>query len=196
MQPNDEQMSDEEYVESFNKLLLSVAQMGIDFDKDKLELVDFVMNICDDFVEDEDKEEISNSIFNKLFESQINIYLLGCSYFVNTFKEYCSKNKIEVHIVDVDEVNLNNEESQQDIIDSTVLFLQSISERFDNPNTLDDETNSFRAKISDVISLYLDTSFIMGLTDAKVLNYLRNKQESVHFGDLQLIMETIFPKVF
>ena len=189
MDINEEPISDEQYVDSSNKIAMAVTQVGADFSKEKAELSEFIVNLCSEFVSDEDKSKISNEIYGKLFDKQIDIYLRGCEYFVNTFREYCLSNNIEVDIVDVDSINMNNGQTQQGIIDSTTLFLQIVSERFDNPIAFNSEELSFEERISEIVSLYIDTAFIMGLTDAQNLNYLNNKSGSLRFGGLTKLME-------
>lgn len=196
MRDEDKQLTEEEYANSSNKISMAMLQVGVDFQEMKDKLSTFIIGECSSFVEEDAKNDKLQKIYGEIFGAQIETYLNGCSYFLNVFVQYCSDNLIEVELVDVDEVNTLNDESQEAIIDSTTRFLQVISERFDNPNALDSDDLSFEKRISEVVSLYIDTSFIMGLTDAQSLNYFRNKSESVRFGGLTKLMEAIFSKVF
>ena len=196
MSNEDNPLTEEEYADSSNKISIAMLQVGVDFQEEKEKLSEYIIGECSSFVEDDDKNDKAQKIYGEIFGAQIEAYLNGCSYFLDVFVKYSKDNDIEVELVDVDEVNTLNDESQEAIINSTTRFLQVISERFDNPSSLDSDDLSFEKRISEVVSLYIDTSFIMGLTDAQTLNYFRNKSESVRFGGLTKLMEAIFPKVF
>ena len=189
-------LTPDEFVENTNKVSIALAQIGIYYDEEKKSLSEYIIKETSDFVEEDQKEERYDKIFGKLFESQINVYNDGAKYFIDSFVKYCEDNEINANIVDIDNVNLFNNESQEEIIDATTRLVTSISVRFDDPSSLDDEGCPYDERIKNVVSMFIDTSFIIGLTDAESLNYLVNKQDSAKFGNLSALMRSIFPRVF
>ena len=103
---------------------------------------------------------------------------------------------IDGFLVDSDMVNENNEFSKNCIIETSSLFATIISSRLADKDALDDEESPFEDRIKEVVAQYIDTAFIIGLTDAKSLNYNVNKPVSDKFDDLAAIVEAIFPTVF
>lgn len=189
-----EPMSEEEFAESSNKMSIMLTQLGVEFDSVRDSLVDRIVEACDGFTSEDEVSAKANEVYGHIFHEQIQCYLKGAEYFVTTFKQYGKKLNLDLKFVDVDTISLESDKSQSYIIDSTTKLMTIVGENMVSP--MEDDAETFRHKMNMVISMYLETSFILGLTDAKVLNYYRNKAEGVEIGELIHVLEDVFTKVF
>jgi hypothetical protein len=196
MNSNEDQITEEAYAEASNRIAIALAQFGIDFTAVRDRLVDEIITACDGFTLESELQEKSNTLYDKIFQEQLEVYLKACEYFVQMFVEYSKKYNIKVKVITVDEISVNDEESQETIIDSTTKLIARLTEYMTSPRDESDGEESLEHKMNIIISMYLDTSFILGLTTAKSVNYFANKAEGVEIGELVKALETIFPRIF
>lgn len=189
-----EPLSEDEYAEASNKMSIMLAQLGVDTSEVQSRLVDSIIEACDGFTSELEVESKANELYGLIFHEQIEGYINGASYFVKTFKEYGESLGLKLKIVNVDEISVNADTSHEYIIESTTKLLSILIEHMTSIN--EESAETFRTKINLTISMYMDTSFILGLTDAKSLNYFANKAEGVEIGELIKLLEEVFPRIF
>lgn len=196
MSLKEEPITEEAYVDASNKIAVALAQFGIDFTEVRDRLVNEIITACDGFTPECEIQEKSNALYDKIFKEQLEIYLKACEYFVYVFSEYSRKYNIDVKIITVDEISMSDEESQDAIIESTTHLISRLTEYMTSPAEELEGEESLEHKMNIIISMYLDTSFILGLTTAKTLNYFANKADGVEIGELVKALETVFPRIF
>ncbi len=196
MSINEEPLTEEAFADASNRIAIALAQFGIDFTEVRDRLVDEIVTACDGFTPESELQEKSNTLYDKIFKEQLDVYLKACEYFVYMFNEYAKKYNVKVRVVSVDEISILDEESQDTIIESTTHLISRLTEYMLSPADESEEGESLEDKMNVIISMYLDTSFILGLTTAKSLNYFANKADGVEIGELVKALETVFPRIF
>lgn len=196
MSINEEPITEEAYADASNRIAIALAQFGIDFTEVRDRLVEEILTACDGFTAESELQEKSNILYDKIFQEQLEIYLKACEYFVYMFVEYSKKYNVNVKVVTVDEISMSDEQSQETIIESTTKLISRLTEYMVSPRDESEDEESLEHKMNLIISMYLDTSFILGLTTAKSLNYFANKAEGVEIGELVKALETVFPRIF
>lgn len=196
MDTNEEPLTEEAFADASNKITITLAQLGVDFTGVRDRLVSDILTACDGSTPESELQEKSNELYDKIFQEQVDIYLRACEYFVSVFIEYAKKYDVAIKVIDVDTISMSDSYSQEAIIESTTRLITKLTDYMIGPKDDSEDENSLEDKMNIIISMYLDTSFILGLTTAKSLNYFVNKAEGVEIDELVKALETIFPRIF
>jgi len=195
MEPELEPMTDEEYYQTSNDISMRIAEIGCSFTDKKNATYQKITEILNGISELTDFKKLYDELYDLFFAEQLNTYIEGASYLVNSFKAHVDSNKMNLKVALLDDVISGNEDSQEMIIDSCLLFNELM---FEIINTVDfDEfvgSIELTEEVRSAIGVYYETSFILGLTDAKSVNYLANHEGGTPSA-AEVILEAIFPKL-
>lgn len=193
----DDKMSEDDFAKHYNSISLIVAEYGIDTDQSTGVIVDKILKY-NKFLSDDEETEVINTIHDILFKEQLESYIKGCEYFNSNFMKITENLKIECSCVDIDTILDKDVISQESIINSTYMMVSAVIKylKEETDDCGSEAESSFENRIRCLVSLYLNTSFILGLTAAKMLNYSVNQDEGVVLDGVITALNKAYPSNF
>lgn len=184
----------DQYTNLVNKLSTTMVELGVDLGDSKKRIVSRIYEITrDDSLSVEDK---ARETFHSLFSEQIYIYHQGCSWFTDLFANFAINEGIALNIATEDDINEKNDASQTAIVESTLYFVGSIGVMFESVEEMETINPDLKEKIEATISMFFDTAYTMGLTDARTVNYFMNNASQALLGKLTSTLNKALPSVF
>lgn len=192
---NLDDLDDLDYEDLCNQATTAIIQAGVDFTDEKNDTVEYIMEICNEIYDESELKEVKDSIFAKIFDIQITLFMMGALRIFNSIEQYNMTATIPFENIDIETISLESDVEQEEIITTSYSLTDVIMDRVVNKTAYESEESTFEEKLSTIISVYLDSSYISGLTAAKSLNYLKNKGKMSEV-ELKRIFEAISPRIY
>jgi hypothetical protein len=192
---NLDDLDDLDYEDLCNQTTTAIIQAGVDFTDEKNDTVESIMEICNEIYDESELKDVKDSIFAKIFDIQITLFMMGALRIFNAIEQYNMTATILFENIDIETISLESDVEQEEIIATSYSLTDVIMDRVVNKTAYESEESTFEEKLSTIISVYLDSSYISGLTAAKSLNYVKNKGKMSEV-ELNRIFEAISPRIY
>lgn len=192
---NLDDLDDLDYEDLCNQTTTAIIQAGVDFTDEKNDTVESIIEICNEIYDESELKEVKHSIFAKIFDIQITLFMMGALRIFNAIEQYNMTATILFENIDIETISLESDVEQEEIITTSYSLTDVIMDRVINKTAYESEESTFEEKLSTIISVYLDSSYISGLTAAKSLNYVKNKGKMSEV-ELNRIFEAISPRIY
>jgi hypothetical protein len=192
---NLDDLDDLDYEDLCNQTTTAIIQAGVDFTDEKNDTVESIMEICNEIYDESELKDVKDSIFAKIFNIQITLFMMGALRIFNAIEQYNMTATILFENIDIATISLESDVEQEEIIATSYSLTDVIMDRVVNKTAYESEESTFEEKLSTIISVYLDSSYISGLTAAKSLNYVKNKGKMSEV-ELNRIFEAISPRIY
>lgn len=192
---NLDDLDDLDYEDLCNQTTTAIIQAGVDFTDEKNDTVESIMEICNEIYDESELKEVKHRIFAKIFDIQITLFMMGALRIFNAIEQYNMTATILFENIDIETISLESDVEQEEIISTSYSLTDVIMDRVINKTAYESEESTFEEKLSTIISVYLDSAYISGLTAAKSLNYVKNKGKMSEV-ELNRIFEAISPRIY